>query len=257
MPIQKTRPTYDVASDAEKLRAVLRSKADPALAETAQRYFPHRIDTLGVTNTEVMRIADAFVAGHADLSDKDRLALAEALICGGGPHEHVLLGFALVRKAVKRSYDDSLLKRFRYWLEHHVSNWAQCDDLCLKVIYPFFLGRPQLITSIQPWTNSKSPWVRRAANVALIKFVKRKIGKTMYELPLEVVFENTRRLLADPDTYVQKSVGWLLKATAEYHQAEVVGFIKANVGKMQRGTLRYAIEKMGEQQRKTLMALEH
>ena len=27
----------------------------------------------------------------------------------------------------------------------YVSNWAQCDDMCLKLLYPFFLGHPELI----------------------------------------------------------------------------------------------------------------
>jgi 3-methyladenine DNA glycosylase AlkD len=57
-------------------------------------------------------------------------------------------------------------------------------------------------------------WARRAGNVALVKLVRRTIRGERYELPLEVIFGNTSRLLDDPEIYVQKSVGWLLKVTA-------------------------------------------
>jgi len=70
-----------------------------------------------------------------------------------------------------------------------------------------------------------------------------------------LVFENCDLLLADSDPYVQKSVGWLLKATSLQHKAEVVAYIEANHQSMQRSTIRYAIEKMNNVERKSLLAL--
>lgn len=235
------------------LREALEAHADPSLARAAQRYFPHEIRALGVSNAEVMRIADAFIARNAAWPPARRLALAERLLSGGGPHEEIMLGFALVRKDVRRAHDEALLERFRYWLEHHVSNWAQCDDLCLKVMYPFFLARPHLILRVCDWVDSPSSWCRRAANVALVKLVHRRMGKSTYTLPLEVVFENAVKLLDDPDTYVQKSVGWLLKAASEHHPDAVARFVEENGARMRRDTLRYAIEKFDEPRRKALL----
>ena len=131
--------------------------------------------------------------------------------------------------------------------------WAQCDDLCLKVIYPFFLSRPHLITQIGHWADAQSPWTRRAANVALVKFIYRKIGTTVYQLPKSVVFVNCQKLLNDPDTYVQKGMGWLLKVSAVYHCSDVVDFIVKNISDLDRHTLRYAIEKLPQPQRQELM----
>lgn len=235
-----------------ELRSTLKSRSDPRRAEAMRRYFPTDIRALGVSNAEVRRIADAFVQ-QKGLSPEDRLAVTEELLAQAKHHEEVLLGFALVRKAVGRSFDEALLDRFRYWLEHSVWSWAQCDDLCLMVIYPFFLTRTPAITRIQHWTGSHSLWCRRAANVALVKFVSRKIRSSMYMLPLEVVFGNAHRLLSDPEPYVQKSVGWLLKVAAAHHKDAVVGFIQENIAGMQRDTLRYAIERLEPEQRKALL----
>ncbi|MHA7632983.1 DNA alkylation repair protein [Corallococcus sp. M7] len=240
----------------EELRRTLKARSDPRLAEATRRYFPTDIRALGVPNAEVRRIADAF-SKERGLSPEDRLAVTEELLAHATHHEEVLLGFAMIRKAVGRSFNESLLDRFRYWLEHSVWNWAQCDDLCLTVMYPFFLTRTPALTRIQHWTGSRSPWCRRAANVALVKFVSRGIRSSTYMLPREVILGNAHRLLLDPEPYVQKSVGWLLKVAADHHREAVVAFIQENISGMQRDTLRYAIERLDPEQRKALLALEY
>lgn len=244
-------------SAVDELRRMLAERSDPRIAEATRRYFPEDIRALGVGNAEVRRIADEFVRSHPALGPEDRLALADTLVSGARHHEEVLLGFALIRKAVKRSFDRTLLAWFRAWIERSVWNWAQCDDLCLTVIYPFFLSRTHLILEVQDWTRSKSPWCRRAANVAWVKFVRLKVGASTYMLPIEEILANATRLMADPEPYVQKSVGWLLKVAAEHHPQAVIGFLERNVTKMQRDTFRYAIERIPSQQRKRLLALDH
>lgn len=129
-----------------------------------------------------------------------------------------MLGFALLHKVIRRNFDATLLDRCRFWLENVVSNWAQCADLCLKLLYP-------------------SLWARRAANVSVVKFVRRKIGRATYELPLTVIFGNSLRLLDDPEPYVQKSVGWLLKVAAQVHPWEVIDFLNVHGAGTKRETL--------------------
>lgn len=170
-------------------------------------------------------------------------------------HEEVILGFAVVHKVAKRNFDAALLDRSRYWLEHVVSNWAQCDDLCIKLLYQFFLGHPDLVTSTQRWVDSASPWGRRAANVSVVKFVRRQIGHDVYELPLDVVFDNTLRLVDDPEPYVQKGIGWLLKVAAQAHPSEVEAFLRERAADMNRATLRTAVEKYEPSVRRSLLAV--
>jgi 3-methyladenine DNA glycosylase AlkD len=236
------------------LREALAARGDPAVVRALQRYFPGGIDALGVRNAEVVALADAWFADHP-ASPEERLDLAELLLQQADHHEEVLLGFALLHKVVRRNFDGALLDRCRSWLENVVSNWAQCDDLCLKLIYPFFLGHPDLITTTQAWLGSPSPWARRAANVSVVKFVRRRIGGETYELPLELVFDNARRLIDDPEPYVQKSVGWLLKAAAQVHPREVIEFLHEHGAAMRRDTLRAAIEKYEPNVRRELLAI--
>lgn len=243
----------DFLQHKQQLCQILQDQGNQDVADANQRYFPQKIVMIGVSNGEIMRLADAYIQANTQLSVDCRLAIAELLISAATCHEQRLMGFALIRKVVRRHFDDELLQRIEYWLDHYVSNWAECDNLCLKVIYNYFLGHTHLIECIGHWVDSASPWTRRAANVALVKFISRKIGKEVYQLPKEIVFNNCQKLLIDPDTYVQKGIGWLLKVTAMHHRDDVAAFLVQNIHKLHRHTLRYAIEKFPPEQRKQLM----
>lgn len=60
-------------------------------------------------------------------------------------------------------------------------------------------------------------------------------------------------LISDEDEFVQKSVGWLLKATSLHHEDEVIEYIEKNFNNMRRPTIRYAIEKMDSESKKRLL----
>lgn len=236
------------------LRATLVQRGDPGFAAALQRYFPDRVEALGVRNADVVDVANAYLSDHP-ISPEARLEIAERLLEQAMYHEEVLLGFALLHKVVKRNFDQELLDRCRSWLENVVSNWAQCDDLCLKLIYPFFLGHPQLITATQSWIDSPSRWARRAGNVSVVKFVHRQIGREVYELPLPVILGNSLRLINDPEPYVQKSVAWLLKVAAQVHPVLVTDFLAEHGPDLHRATLRTAIEKFDPEPRQELLAI--
>ncbi|WP_371994668.1 DNA alkylation repair protein [Shewanella sp. 10N.286.54.B9] len=213
-------------------------------ARTMARFFNHEVNFIGVKAPMIKQVVQEFQAEQAQLDANEYLALTEHILEHAKYTEEVLLAFGLINKFVKRHYEDDLLQRFEYWLEHYVSNWSHVDDLCIKTIYQFLLARPHLIESTQAWSRSTNPWCRRAANVVWVKFIKRKMGTSTFMLPKALIFENCDRLLKDEDPFVQKSVGWLLKVAAVEHEEDVIRYLKTNINSMQRATLRYAIEKL-------------
>ncbi len=243
------------AEGAEKLVTALRENADREFAEGIQRYFPTSIAALGVANGSVAKLARDYFSTHPDISPQVRLRIADRIIEQATHHEEVLLGFAVLHKVARWHLGPELLEHCHAWLNESVTNWAQCDDLCLKLLYPFFLGHLDLIPQTQRWIDSASPWSRRAANVAVVKFVRVKMGRKIYELPISHVFDNCTRLMHDPDDYVQKGCGWLLKVTAQVHPEAVIDYLRAWHEEMKRDTFRYAIEKLSTDQRTALMGL--
>lgn len=245
----------NVPAAADELAKTLAARADPDFAVRMQRYFPHEIRALGVGNAAVVEIATGYFRERRDTPAAARLLLAEEVLARAAYHEEVLLGFAVLHKVARTGLGGELLDRCEHWLETYVSNWAQCDDMCLKLLYPFFLGHLELIPRTRRWVGSASPWARRAANVAVVKFVRRKVGRTVFELPTSHVFDNCVRLMHDEDVYVQKGSGWLLKVTAEAHPDEVAEFLRTWHTEMPRDTFRYAVEKMDPRLRRSLMEL--
>lgn len=242
-------------SAAAELRDLLTGHADPVFADQMQRYFPDRLHAIGVGNGEVADLAYGWVRDHPEQTPADRLAIADAVIARSEYHEEVLMGFAVLHRTAKNGLGPELLDRCRDWLENHVSNWAQCDDMCLKLLYPFFLGHLETLPQTRAWVDSQSSWARRAANVAVVKFVRRRVGRQVFELPLSHVFDNCTALMRDEDVYVQKSCGWLLKVAAQVHPEGVEDYLRTWHDRMKRDTFRYAIEKLDPRTRSALMAL--
>nr|ARK19497.1 DNA alkylation repair enzyme [Streptomyces zelensis] len=240
---------------AAELRGLLADRADPAFADSMQRYFRTPVPALGVANGTVTDLAHRWVAERPDLSPAGRLEIARILVEQSKHHEETLAGFALLHRIAKRRLGGELLDHARVWLDLHVTNWAQCDDLCLKLLHPYFLGHLDEIPRTREWLDG-GPWARRAANVALVKLVRRRVGKEVYELPLEHVFGNCTALMSDDDHYVQKGVGWLLKVTAREHPQAVGAYLRTWHRHLRRDTFRYALEGMGADDRHALMALD-
>jgi len=127
-----------------------------------------------------------------------------------------------------------------------VDNWAKCDTLCNHTLGSFIGQYPEYIGTLKDWTRSENRWLRRASAVTLILPAR----KGMF---LEDVLQISDLLLKDKDDLVQKGYGWLLKEASKKHQEEVYDYIMKRKGEMPRTALRYALEKMPEDLRRSAM----
>jgi 3-methyladenine DNA glycosylase AlkD len=237
------------------LKQNLKNISTTEKAKASHRYFPHGINCIGATAPDIKLIIDNFHCDNTELTAVEMLSITEYLLQEAEFSEEILLAFGLLNKFVKNNYDESLLLRFEFWLENYVTNWSHVDDLCIKTIYQFLMSRPHLITKMQHWAYSDVSWCRRASNVVWVKFIKRKMGKSIYSLDKKLVFKNCDLLINDKDEFVQKSTGWLLKVTSVQHPQSVFEYIQKNCETMPRSTIRYAIEKMDVNTRKILLSL--
>jgi len=232
-----------------QLENALAGAASKDAAQALQRYFTHPVSALGVSNAVVMDIAAAAVANAPTLTADKWLEVADHFARSHQCHEYVILASALVAKVARRIDDgDRLFEQLQGWLETDVSNWAQCDDLCIKPLYILLKRKPHLLDRVYGWGASRSPWCRRASNVALIKFVGRST-----DFDLDRTLANCERLLPDEDPYAQKGIGWMLKVASQHELPAVLSFLRKHRAVMARSTLRYAIEKLPADMRRELM----
>ena len=110
----------------------------------------------------------------------------------------------------------------------------------------FIFQYPQFIPQVKNWVESVDPFVRRAAAVTFIYSLRRR--KT-----LEHIFEVADALLQDPNIYVLKGYGWMLKEASNHFPQEVFDYVMQKKAVMPRVSLRYAIEKMPPQLRSKAM----
>jgi len=213
-------------------------------ANSMRRYFPNGLHCIGAVSADINAISKDFIHNHSQLTPDEFMELSEYILENSEYHEEILVAYRLIENLVKKNYDDNLLDRFKFWLENYANNWALVDDLCIKAIYNYLLDRPNLIEETRSWVDSDNPWCRRASNVVWVKFINRKIGKSVYRLNTDLVFSNCDKLISDPDEFVQKSVGWLLKATSIYHREAVIDYIRTHQNEMKKSTITYALEKV-------------
>lgn len=234
----------------------LKSLGSEQKAQATARFFPEPISCIGALAPDIKQVAQKFHRDNKELEAAQVLAISEQMLANAEFHEETLLAFLILDKFVAKHFDETLVERFEYWLEHYVSNWAHVDNLCMKTIYQFMLSRTHMLPQLQKWTHSEVAWCRRAVNVVWLKFINRKIGKNYYSVPLPVIFDNCSLLLNDEDLYVQKSIGWLLKVTSTAYPMPVIEYLTVNIRQIDRATLRYAIEKLEPKARRKLLLLK-
>lgn len=221
---------------ATHLKRLLRDAADPTKREGQLAYFKEPIRCLGVSGPDIHRIARAAAKEYrsAKLSLDEVIKIADRLWKPGTVEERALA--ALIVGKFHRELERRHWAHFDGWVDR-LTNWAETDTLCGKILDPLLRKEPSLVKRLKPWTRSKLRWRRRAAAVALV-LIARKGGEH------EAAFEICDRLAADRDDMVEKGVGWLLKEISRTQPQHVAAYLIDNIDVLSRTTVRYACEKL-------------
>src|SRR5689334_8304603 len=222
------------------LKKELSAAADPERARnsawffrTGEGQYGYGDRFLGITVPVQRRIAHRYV--HLPLTDVEKL-LASPI------HEHRFVALEIL---VAR-YEQGNIEVFDFYLKHtkFINNWDLVDTSAPYIVGKHLLTRPRKI--LYRLAKSKNIWERRIAIVSTMMFIR--AGET------EDTFAIARLLLADDHDLIHKAVGWMLREAGKRSKPELLRFLKANYAKLPRTTLRYAIERFPEAQRKRLLS---
>jgi 3-methyladenine DNA glycosylase AlkD len=235
-------PQHDIL---HRLRADLRSAADPTHRTGSRAFFKEAINPLGVRVKDL----NAIIARHwrqvRGLSGPELIALCDEL-WDSGVFEEPVVASKWCARALPRLGPEAFLV-FERWLATRVDNWAHCDVLCTKCLGELFARHPEMLDRGEPWLHSPNRWLRRGAAVSLVPPARR-------GLFLPQVFRVAVALLMDEDDLVRKGYGWMLKEASKPWPQEVFSFVLAQRLRMPRVALRYAIEHMSQDWRAQAMA---
>lgn len=177
-------------------------------------------------------------------------------------HEVRLCGFLLLVEEMKaalprRNRPDTMAARRKeiadFYLAHAAAanNW-DLVDLSAPYILGTFLLHPLDDGSmpdrkiLDRLAESECLWEQRIAIVATMMLIRN--GE--FEDTLRIA----RRLLPHPHDLIHKAVGWMLREVGKRDTATLRDFLDLHVKSMHRTTLRYAIERLPEQERREWMA---
>lgn len=226
------------------IRSELKKNADDKTKASSDHFFKEEVRVYGVKTALVSDIAKRYYGKIKDREKQEIFAICEELWSTGYMEESFIA--AKWAYFLHKRYEPADFYIFERWVEKYVSNWASCDTLCNHALGEYVEKYPERIKDLKRWAKSRNRWMRRAAAVTLILPARK-------GLFLKDVFEISDILLMDKDDLVQKGYGWMLKEASKAHQKEVFDYVVKNKKDMPRTALRYAIEKMPQDQRKKAM----
>jgi 3-methyladenine DNA glycosylase AlkD len=118
-----------------------------------------------------------------------------------------------------------------------INNWAQCDNLCLKIIPRFFLKNLVPVTRLTEWQHSPQRFQRRAVPVSMVKLLKSTNDYTLF-------FGLISPLMMDRERVVHQGLGWLLREAWKKQPQPTEKFLLQWKDHSPRLIFQYATEKM-------------
>ena len=165
-------------------------------------------------------------------------------------HEERQCGlFILLAQFRKAKTSESQQEIFDHYLElvleGRVNNWDLVDATA-PYLGAFLIGKPDAIKLLERLAKSEKLWERRVSIMFTAAFIR--AGE------LEPTLHIAEILIDDKHDLIQKAVGWMLREVGKKDITELRNFLGRFAATMPRTTLRYAIEKMDELDRKRWMA---
>ncbi|BBB23891.1 DNA alkylation repair protein [Isorropodon fossajaponicum endosymbiont JTNG4] len=144
---------------------------------------------------------------------------------------------------VNKYQSDDETSVFKYYLKNinSVNNWDLVDTTTPHIVGDYIYHHQDQLPLLFEFSKSNDLWEKRIAIVATFAFIKQ--GE------FEPTFKIAKALLADTHDLIHKAIGWMLRGVYKKdHQATQL-FLQENYKQLPRTTLRYAIERMTDNQR--------
>ncbi len=220
----------------------MKNAIEPNRAEISSKFFKTQKGSYGegdifwgIRNGELRKIAK---------KHKNRINLLEVkrmLNCV--VHEKRLVAILILVEKYETGSTKDKEKIFNFYLKNarFVNSWDLVDLSSWKIIGNWLVanGDDNLLNKL---AISGNLWERRIAMVATFAFIRK--GKFQPTLKI------ARLLLGDSHDLIHKSSGWMLREVGKKNKKLLENFLGENYSSLHRTTLRYAIERFSDKERK-------
>lgn len=177
---------------------------------------------------------------HINLPIKDIQELIESPV-----HECRLTGLLILVYKFKKADEKNRKELHTFYLKFSkkVNNWDLVDSSAGELVGEYLLDKDTSV--LEKFAHSDNLWQRRIAIVATFAFIKK--GRFDDTIKIATI------LLHDQHDLIHKAVGWMLREAGKRDQTVLLSFLDRHAKTMPRTMLRYAIEKLSNDQRTDYM----
>ena len=170
-------------------------------------------------------------------------------VCVASPYHEIRLAALLILIQIfshAKGDTDTQKRCVDFYLNHtaHINNWDLVDLSCYEIIGAWLLDKDRTLL-YQLAEKGKTIWEQRIGIVSTMKFIRN--GET------DDTFRIADILLHHPHDLIQKATGWLLREAGKKDIGKLKEYLSTRYQTMPRTTLRYAIEKFPEEERKAYL----
>jgi len=220
------------------------------------KYFKNTSDIfLGVRNKDVRKLSQKY---YLSISfDKIEVLLKSNI------HEEKLLAcFVLVEKYLQNinnnnnknnnNLDQEKVVEFYLNKSNLFNNWDLVDLTAYKILGEYLFDIKDLEKNkdfeiLDELINKNNIWSKRIAVVSIFTFIKNNEFKTAFYV--------INKLILKREDMIEKPIGWMLREIGKRDMKLLEDYLKTNIKKLPRISLRYAIEKFDENKRKYYLNL--
>ena len=223
----------------------LKRLSNPEGIKGTQRFFKHSLSTYGIKSATLRGIAKDWQGKLKPAWDLDKAIELCDILMRKNELDSKMIG-VLILAEFSKFFQPNMLPIVKIWLENYCDNWAIVDGLAPWVVGPLIGKYPELIPKVMSWSESPVMWVRRGAVVAFLPHVRQ--GKY-----LDTAYALCESLFGDQEDLMHKALGWLLREAGKADAARLEKYLLIYGSKIPRTTVRYAIERLPESDRKRLL----
>jgi 3-methyladenine DNA glycosylase AlkD len=156
-------------------------------------------------------------------------------------HEDRMLALLLLIERYRASSERGREALYAFYCSRteRINNWDLVDVTCPHIVGRHLHARDR--SPLYRFVQSPSLWERRIAIVSTFHFIRKNDFADTLAL--------AERLLADPEVLLHKATGWMLREVGKRDLPVLVAFLDEHATAMPRTALRYAIERLPEEQR--------
>jgi 3-methyladenine DNA glycosylase AlkD len=164
-------------------------------------------------------------------------------------HEVRLTGYIILTYKFEKGDINTKREIYHFYINNldGCNNWDIVDLSCYKILGEYLYISKESTDILYDFARSKNMWKQRISIVSTFSFIK----KNEFKHTLEI----SKILLKSKEDLIQKAIGWMLREVGKRDIGVLREFLNTNIKDISRTSLRYAIERMDEKERKVYLKM--